>query len=250
MAAEPEFYVGYLGMPKALGRFLRVRVILLLLACPLVALAIAWTQRPIGPGTFEFGVVQTFEGVLQDQPYPMLQVTRPGLSGEAPAQSLYLLSVFGKRGADELVAGLGGHMVRFQGALIYRDDQVMIEIDVQRPTDLGIGDLKAGQDLGQIQIVGEIVDSKCFLGVMKPGNLKTHKACAIRCISGGVPPVLLVRDELGRAHYFLLTDAAGRAVNDRVLDFVAEPVRVSGQLLRTGNLYQLRMDPETLELLN
>jgi hypothetical protein len=247
MAAEPEFYVGYLGMPKALGRFLRVRVILLLLAFPLVALAIAWTQRPIGPGTFEFGVVQTFEGVLQDQPYPMLQVTRPGRNGQAPAQSLYLLGVFGKYGADALVAGLGGHRVRLQGSLIYRDDQVMIEIDGQRPTDLGIGHLQAGQDLGKIQIVGEIVDSKCFLGVMKPGNLKTHKACAIRCISGGVPPVLLVRDELGRAHYMLLTDPEGRAINDRVLDYVAEPVRVSGQLQRTSNLYQLRMDPAAIE---
>ncbi len=248
-AADSEFYVGYLGMPNGLRRFLRLRVVLLLLVFPLLALAVAWTQRPIGPGTFEFGVVQSFEGVLQDLPYPMLQVTRPGHNGETSAKSLYLLGVFGKHGADALVAGLGGHRVRLQGALIYRDDQVMIEIAGERPEDLGLGDLEPQQDLGQIQVCGEIVDSKCFLGVMKPGNLKTHKACAIRCISGGVPPVLLVRDEQGRAFYLLLTDQEGRAVNERVLDWVAEPIRVSGQLLRLGSIYQLQFDPGSIELL-
>ena len=28
----------------------------------------------------------------------------------------------------------------------------------------------------------------CFLGVMKPGRSKPHRACAVRCISGGIPP--------------------------------------------------------------
>jgi len=42
--------------------------------------------------------------------------------------------------------------------------------------------------LGTQTLVGEIVDSKCFLGVMNPGQLTTHRACAIRCISGGVRP--------------------------------------------------------------
>lgn len=49
-------------------------------------------------------------------------------------------------------------------------------------------------ELGETTLKGEIVDSKCYLGVMNPGNLKAHRACAINCIQGGVPPVLLVRD--------------------------------------------------------
>jgi hypothetical protein len=47
--------------------------------------------------------------------------------------------------------------------------------------------------LGTQTLIGEIVDSKCYLGVMNPGALIPHRACAIRCISGGIPPVLLVR---------------------------------------------------------
>jgi hypothetical protein len=41
---------------------------------------------------------------------------------------------------------------------------------------------------------GEIVDTKCYLGVMTPGEDKVHRGCAVRCISRGVPPAFLVRD--------------------------------------------------------
>jgi hypothetical protein len=101
------------------------------------------------------------------------------------------------------------------------------------------------EDPGLVTLVGEIVDSKCFMGVMKPGNLKTHRACAARCVSGGIPPVLVVRDEKGRASYLLLTDADGRRVNERVLDRIAEPLEITGRLRRHGDLLELRADPAT-----
>jgi hypothetical protein len=91
------------------------------------------------------------------------------------------------------------------------------------------------------------VDSKCYLGVMKPGHLKPHRACAARCISGGVPPVLLVRDLEGSASYLLLADADGRAVNSRVQDLVAEPVRIRGEVRRFDDLLVLFADPDTYE---
>ena len=94
-------------------------------------------------------------------------------------------------------------------------------------------------------LVGEIVDSKCFLGVMKPGNSKPHRACAARCISGGIPPVLLVRDKQGNPTYFLLVSSAGESVNDAVLDLVAEPVEITGRVMRHGDLLVLHADPET-----
>jgi hypothetical protein len=36
-------------------------------------------------------------------------------------------------------------------------------------------------DRGPVELTGEIVDSKCFLGVMVPGSGKTHKECASLC---------------------------------------------------------------------
>ncbi len=104
--------------------------------------------------------------------------------------------------------------------------------------------------LGRQTLVGEIVDSKCFFGVMNPGDLTPHRACAIRCISGGVPPVLLVRQKDGPAIYLLLVSADGKAVNKQVLDMVAEPVQITGEVERQGELLILRAEPSTYRRLN
>ena len=97
-------------------------------------------------------------------------------------------------------------------------------------------------DLGVQTLRGEIVDSKCYLGVMKPGRGKPHRACATLCIRGGIPPVLRVVTGTGEARHLLLTDQDGGAINDRILDLVAEPVEVTGRVLRTGDLLMLRAE--------
>ena len=80
---------------------------------------------------------------------------------------------------------------------------------------------------------------------MNPGALTPHRACAIRCISGGIPPVLLVRQTNGAALYFLLVSRDGHPVNKQVLNIVAEPVEISGEVERQGELLILRADPST-----
>ena len=97
--------------------------------------------------------------------------------------------------------------------------------------------------LGQQTLRGEIVDSKCFLGVMNPGALTPHRACAIRCISGGIPPVLVVHQNNGPALYFLLVARDGKPVNKLVLSMVAEPVEITGEVERQGELLVFRADP-------
>ena len=249
MNKDDDFYVGYMPQaPASLARWLRPRIALLLVLVAAIALLLASAQGPLGPGNFDFGAEDSFEGVVYTHPYPMLRVARPGASGHLPAYSLYYLTVFGKHGANQACAGLDGQRVRLKGAIIYRDNQVMIEMVDGSIESLGEGEALQAGDLGMLTVSGEIVDSKCFLGVMKPGNLKTHKACAIRCISGGVPPVLLVRDPEGNAHYFMLTDTAGAAVNGRVLDKVATPLRITGRLGRLDNLFTLAADPDAYVL--
>ncbi len=104
--------------------------------------------------------------------------------------------------------------------------------------------------LGRRTLRGEIVDSKCYLGVMNPGFGKTHRACAIRCISGGIPPVLLVRSEkTGRATYYLLVGEDGEAVNEEVLELVALPVEIAGNVEKAGSRLVLKASPESYRLL-
>jgi hypothetical protein len=82
---------------------------------------------------------------------------------------------------------------------------------------------------------------------MNPGALLPHRACAIRCISGGIPPVLLVRQSDGPPLYLLLVSRDGKPVNKQVLNLVAEPVEITGEVERQGELLILRADPATYQ---
>ncbi len=81
-------------------------------------------------------------------------------------------------------------------------------------------------------VVGEIVDTKCYLGAMKPGRGKPHRACASLCIRGGIPAALLVRTADGERQLIHLVDFAGRPLGRELLDWVGQPVEVSGRLHR------------------
>ena len=178
---------------------------------------------------------------------------RPGASdGQTPFSSYHLVKPF-KFGLDpETASRLDGKAVSLKGTLIYRGGQTMIEVaaDSIKPTDVPGIKLPtipgfSSMSLGTQTLVGEIVDSKCFLGVMNPGALIPHRACAIRCISGGIPPVLLVRQTNGPALHLLLVSRDGKPVNKQVLDLVAEPVEITGEVERQSELLILRADPAT-----
>jgi len=198
---------------------------------------------------FEWGMHKTFSGILQTTPYPHLLVLRPGNADGLPRFSTYYLVAPWKFGLKpETIAPLDGKPVTLKGTLIYRGNQTMIEVlpgSIQMTNMAATIAIPQAMPLGKQTLVGEIVDSKCFLGVMNPGQLAPHRACAIRCISGGVPPVLLVRQKDGPAIYLLLVSAEGKPVNKQVLDKVAEPLKITGEVERQGELMILRADPAT-----
>ena len=184
-----------------------------------------------------------------------MRVERPGIAGRLPGQSHYYLVNEGKIGAQEIIEGLDGQYVRLQGTLIYRDDQTMVEI-VPGTVEPAAGPSQAttgtpgGRSLGILTLQGEIIDTKCFFGVMNPGSLKPHRACAVRCISGGIPPALAVRAATGEMTYLLLVSAQGQAVNEDILDMIAEPVEITGEVIQHENMLVLRADPATYRRLS
>jgi hypothetical protein len=245
-----EFYIGWEAKAApGLAKTLRKIAASLLCIAILTSVGLAVSQRMIGTSVFEWGDLKTFSGILRVAPYPHLLVKRPGSEGTQPAFSTYHLVAPWKFGLDpKTIAPLDGQLVSLKGTLIYRGDQTMVEVapgSIAATNTLVAPPLPQPRLLGRQTLVGEIVDSKCFLGVMNPGQLTPHRACAIRCISGGVPPVLLVRPKDGPAVYFLLVSADGRAVNKQVLDLVAEPIEITGNVERQGELLILRADPET-----
>jgi hypothetical protein len=244
-----EFYIGWQNQaPTGIGSHVRKAVFLLLLIAPVLGIVLVLTQRTIGNAVFEWGTIKTFSGILRTHPYPHLLVARPGSSSTPSAYYMVAPFKFGLK--PEALTALEGKQVSLKGTLIYRGNQTMIEA---RPESLQLASepahmntLAAGnENLGRQTLVGEIVDSKCYLGVMNPGQLTPHRACAVRCISGGIPPVLLVRPKTGPPAYFLLVSGDGHAVNKEVLDMVAEPVQITGEVERQGELLMLRADPQT-----
>jgi hypothetical protein len=245
-----EFYIGWQNQaPKTIGSHVRRAVFFLLLLGPVLSIVLVLTQRTIGKAAFEWGTIKTFSGILRTHPYPHLLVARPGKSSGTPS-AYYVVAPFKFGLKPEALAAYDGKPVSLKGTLIYRGNQTMIEArpeSLQPATEPAqLNTLATGnENLGRQTLVGEIVDSKCYLGVMNPGQLTPHRACAVRCISGGIPPVLLVRPKTGPPLYFLLVSGDGHAVNKEVLDMVAEPVQVTGDVERQGELLVLRADPKT-----
>ena len=248
-----EFYIGWEEKAPNQVRSRVRRVVVILLALSIVLGAVlSLAQRTIGVSVFEWGKVKSFSGIFKSQPYPHLLVLRPGASDDQTLFSSYYLVKPLKFGLDpETASRLDGKAVSLKGALIYRGGQTMIEVadDSIKPSDVAtlqpFNGSTSSVSLGTQTLIGEIVDSKCFLGVMNPGALLPHRACAIRCISGGIPPVLLVRQSDGPPLYLLLVSRDGKPVNKQVLNLAAEPVEISGEVERQGELLILRADPAT-----
>ena len=241
--AADEFFIGWeANPPRRTAQFLFAVVLGVVALAGVSAGLLALGQGSFARSDFEFGVPRDVTGRLEHVPYPTLVVERPG-----GAESRWLVTVFGKRGAEPETRALDGHRVEVTGSLIHRGDHTMVEIDPATLRDLGEARAPALPAPGApITLRGEIVDSKCWLGVMKPGNLKPHRACAAACIRGGVPPALVVRDGVGPPRYHLLVSADGGPLAEDLLPYVAEPIEVTGRPQDLGTMTALVIDPQAI----
>ena len=240
MSQPPDFYVGYRPRTsKTIAAWMRPRILALLALAALLPLVLVSEQQEFAEAVFEYGHETALLGMLRTAPYPVLEVVEEG--GARP----YLLVGSGKHGAREQVGGLDGRLVEARGERITRDDQWMLQLSADRPAPVPGAVMPRGAErsLGRHTLAGEIVDGKCYLGVMQPGRGKPHRACAARCISGGVPPVFLVTDRRGERRHYLLLGADGRPLSSEILDRVAEPLAVTGEVVSSGGLWYLKAEP-------
>ena len=232
-----DFYAGYVpNAPAGLGRMVARIVAGIVLASCIAGAVLTVGQPPFGAGKFEYGVYRDYSGMIEEWPYPLLVTDHVS----------FLLVAPGKHGLSDVIKGLQRKRVHLRGSLIERKPGRMLEVvpesiavDTPQPPVEALSAI----DLGRVTLRGEIVDTKCYLGVMNPGERKVHRDCAVRCISGGVPPAFLARDADGDARVLLLVGDDGRALSKEVLPFVAEPLEISGVLVRTGSTLTLKADP-------
>ncbi|MBM3724735.1 MAG: hypothetical protein FJW40_04840 [Acidobacteria bacterium] len=227
-----DFYVGYQPQAsRSMRRWMAFTWLVIGAGAAFIGIALTAGQTPPAPARFEFGRSTEFEGAVELWPYPMLRV--------AGARLLLVLS--GKYGADEAVRPFAGRQVTLRGSLIEREGIRMVEIEPASLTERGpaLPDT-ADLDLGAFSLTGEVVDTKCYLGVMNPGQGVPHRGCAQACLRGGIPAALLVRDSAGVARLVLLAGAEGRPLSRQVAHLTAQPATFQGRLLKSGGWFTLR----------
>lgn len=241
-----EFYIGYEPeMPPLLASRIRATVIAIVALSLLLAAVFVTAQNTFEDGRFDYGHPQMFEGRIVEHPFPALEVE------DAGAMRMYWLVGPGKHGASDLVRGLDGHRIRLSGTPIARDDDRMIEVV---PGSVVVGavteaSLHPLRKIGMTSFEGEIVDSKCHLGVMKPGRGPTHRDCAVRCLLGSVPPMLVTKEgEATRRIALVVMDSA--AFSEMLPSLAARPVRVRGTLLERGSQLFLSTETATIEVVS
>jgi len=232
-----EIYVGYLPVPRGVLLFARISVLVLL--CAAAALAVLWSRAQSNPGAavWDDGAIRAYHGTVVVDPYAMLLP-----DGAALSPIPLLIVEMGKRGGGQRAIPFAGQHVRINGWHLQRDGREMIELAPDEDAVVAEDGRRASiteQSLGRVTLRGEIVDSKCYLGAMKPGDGKTHKACATLCITGGIPPMLVTSEASPR--YLIITDASGNPMPDSWRTFIADPVQVTGEMVNVGGLLQVRV---------
>jgi hypothetical protein len=86
-------------------------------------------------------------------------------------------------------------------------------------------------------IIGEVIDVNCYLADGKEGTGPDHKTCAEMCAKAGVPLGILTSD--GNIYYPIAP--MGKSPNDKLMDYIAKQVQVSGEVFKQGNNYGIKI---------
>jgi hypothetical protein len=205
---------------------------------------IAASQQDPGDGVWDVGREHVAEGTLFLEPYPLVLVDgRP-----------VLLTGADKQGVADRVRGWDGRRVRVHGHPVTRGELRMMSLAERDEPIVVIGGAaaqgaapQAGATAGsRVTLRGEIIDPKCYAGAMKPGGGKAHRGCAVLCLRGGIPPVLISAAPGGAMTHDVLVDGQGRPLTgealEAILPYVADAVEVTGVRDRRYGLRLLRIE--------
>jgi hypothetical protein len=234
---DEPFYIGYLPKAPAATRAFMRRVVAIVASVTLaVAAALAITLRYAGTGRFEFGSPREVLGIVRCEPEPRIEST----------DTDYLLVGYGKNRVAPEICGAAGQEVVVRGTLIQREGKQLLEVTSPARRLGPAADESAAMPLGRFTLRGEIVDSKCYFGVMNPGEGRAHRACAELCLRGGVPAIFVTRDKSGATTHLIMSAPDGMQTSETLLPWVGEPVEITGDVVRRGKWLVLRFDLQSL----
>jgi len=237
---EEEFYVGYMPRaPRRTASFVKQIIVVVGLGTCLVAIILAWSQNKFSSSVFDYGINSTVEGYYFEKPVPHIAVPLGMTSAGKELFQNVLLVGFGKAGAINVMRNLQnqkgksleGAKIELTGFMIYGNGKSLLQVTEEDNSNIVFlaGVTPPAQSIDSIGVTtleGEIVDPKCYFGVMKPGEGKAHRSCAIRCIAGGIPPVFHAND---RDDHFLIVNEKWQAVNEEVLGLIGDQILITGK---------------------
>lgn len=239
--SDSDFFIGWSDEMPSIDRRVFIGTGLGLMAGTFgVAGLLASTQSPVGNGTWAMGEVREWSGYATSSPYAMLRTD--DIDGSPKTA---LLGCLGKCGVAARLNSYDGKAVSVTGSLIQRGRHSMIavvdgpewikEASRELPEPVRFPEIEM---VSRVDLTGEILDSKCWFGAMRPSSGKVHKACASLCIRGGIPPAFYAKGSEGRTILLVMTNN-GEAHGEDLLEYVADPVRITGEARRQGDLLLL-----------
>lgn len=251
MGDQDEFYIGWQDEAAAAykhGRrkfFLVFLVVILLFGCGYL-----FVENNYVDNYFDYGNLIELEGTIIDYPVFGLrteidkkEITVP-LVGFGKFDALPVLETIKKQSKNSELSSL---KVRLKGTVIQYQDKTWMELTEGDKSVVSIQKTELSYKqkvnvIGSKSVAGEIVDPKCFFGVMNPAYGKIHRSCAIRCISGGIPPVLAIKENGNYVDYYFVTDDNGMPVNKDILQYVGSSVVLFGQVEQIDDWKLIKVD--------
>ncbi len=248
-----EFYIGYLAeAPEETSRFIRTIILIVFILLSAAAVLFALNQNKFSTAVFEYGSGKEYTGIYTSSPVPAIKISnQKDVNGKNINLTIPLVG-YGKHGAEDAITEyekrnavlLNGKQITVKGDLIY-NEKTFLSLNEGMPIVHIENTSSTGDKMISLMdtvLKGEIIDPKCYFGVMKPGLGKVHRECAIRCISGGIPPVFRVNTGASEYQYYLLLGVSGERINEEVLPYVADKIRLHGKVYQWGNWLVLQAD--------
>lgn len=182
------------------------------------------SQRVTGRGVWNIDTVSAYTGLMLRCPAPIIRV----VDTKGAVRSMLIVDE-GKYGINQIAEMFDGKFVKIQGTLVERDGVAMVKllqkVAIATENPSATLSLPSSTSKPTVSLVGEIIDPKYFLGVMKPGEGKTHKACAVLCLRGGISPMFATTDTQGH----VIASVIESPELDRLIPFVGDLVEIEGE---------------------
>lgn len=247
---KKPFFVGYLNPPKGLHNFLLITAIVLVSSFGAASILVGATQDDPGVAGFRFDFGrQTITGIIEAEPYPLIYVTEG--SERIKAGRTVMLAGPGKTGIMKNIKQMEGSTIKATGIMLKRGELDMLQVGrgknaVEPVTaDTPVPESKS---IGKWRLQGEICDGKCLAGAMQPGRGLAHKACAILCVIGDIPPVFVSTQPIEGQEFLLMGDINGGPLSAESYDYMAQFVEIDAEIERRGDLLVMLVDPKKIKV--